>query len=219
VRCLGRGRRESQEKLYKTNKMDVKDLKTYKDSCYSALSRDLTEFEKNFLLISGAILAFSITFITDIVKVQEAEYLGFLFLGWTLIIVAIAIMMHTFLSAAKASDDLWKTADDFIEENCFYENEKKLTDEECKAIKQKINSILYPSKKSLRNSRKMAVNIFIGGVTSFAFFVSINIFKDNSRSGINAKIIEKPFRIDTVGCVQAISATVDFIKYSSLADL
>ena len=38
--------------------MDVEHLKKYKDNCYSALSRDLTEFEKNFLLVAGGTLAF-----------------------------------------------------------------------------------------------------------------------------------------------------------------
>jgi hypothetical protein len=43
--------------------MNVGDLKKYKDNCYTALSRDITEFEKNFLFVSAGILAFSTTFI------------------------------------------------------------------------------------------------------------------------------------------------------------
>ncbi|MCW3109079.1 MAG: hypothetical protein JWQ09_3585, partial [Segetibacter sp.] len=137
--------------------MNVEHLKKYKDNCYSALSRDLTEFEKNFLLISGGILAFSITFIKDIIKVSEADCLIFLFVAWGLIIVSIGIMMHTFLKAANASDLLWKTADDFIEKHSLYDDVMSLSDTQCKEVKENINAILYPSKSYLRSLRKCAV--------------------------------------------------------------
>ena len=49
--------------------MTVAELKKYKDNLYGSLSKELSDFEKNFLLITGGTLAFSITFIKDIVKV------------------------------------------------------------------------------------------------------------------------------------------------------
>ena len=160
--------------------MNVKHLKEYKDSCYSALSRDLTEFEKNFLLVAGAILAFSITFIKDIIKISEAQYLFLLFVGWGFIIISIGLMMHAFLKSANDSEELWKIADDYIIENNFFNDEKTLNDDECKDIKGKINTILSPSKKNLKNIRKDAVLCFLIGVVSFSIFVGINLLRENN---------------------------------------
>jgi len=158
--------------------MNVKDLKDYKDNCYSALSRDLTEFEKNFLLVSGGILTFSITLIKDIIKIANAQYLILLFIGWGLIIISIWIMMHAFLKSANASDTLWNITDDFIDKNLLYKNETDLTDDQCKEIKGKIGPFLNASKMSLKRSRNLAVNVFVAGVFIFASFVCINLLME-----------------------------------------
>ena len=91
--------------------MTVADIKKYKDSLYSALSRDLSDFEKNFLLIAGGVLAFSITFIKDIVEVPQSAFLPCLFIGWALFALSVGIMMLTFIKSAYASDELWFKVD------------------------------------------------------------------------------------------------------------
>ncbi|MDB5276360.1 MAG: hypothetical protein JWR61_1315 [Ferruginibacter sp.] len=180
--------------------MDVKSLNEYKQNCYTALSRDLTEFEKNFLLIAGAILAFSITFIKDIIKIAEADYLYLLFLGWLFIIVSIGIMMHTFLRSANASNDLLKLVDDFIENNGFYISETKLSSEHSKKIKTDVNAILYPCKSKLRAHRKFAVNTFLTGLVSFSLFVSLNLIDENGkdRNTKDKKSVHTIFTNDTI---------------------
>jgi hypothetical protein len=171
--------------------MTVDALKKYKESCYSALSRDLTEFEKNFLFISGGILAFSITFIKDIIKVSEANLIFFLFLSWALIIASIGIMMHTFLKSASASDQLWKIVDNFINENDLYDDSKELSTDQCKKIKAEINDLLHPCKSNLKNLRNWAVNFFLAGIVFFSAFVSYNLVKEQNH-------IETPNSIKTV---------------------
>jgi len=159
--------------------MNVKDLRAYKDSCYSALSRDLTEFEKNFLLVSGGILAFSITFIKDIIKIANAQFLPLLFVGWGLIIVSIGIMMYAFLKSANTSDELWKLTDDFIITHSLFNDDTELTDLQAKEIKGKISPLLNFSKASLKSWRKYAVLSFLIGVFSFSTFVCINLVIEN----------------------------------------
>jgi hypothetical protein len=171
--------------------MIVKDLKTYKDDCYAALSRDLTEFEKNFLLVSGGILTFSISFIKDIIKIANAEFLAFLFIGWGSIIVSIGIMMYAFLKSADASDHLWKLTDDFIVENSLYNEAENLSDSQAKAIKSKTSPFLNKSKGRLKNLRRWAVGFFLLGVFSFSLFVSINLVLEKKTSSHK---IEKPIK-------------------------
>jgi hypothetical protein len=86
--------------------MKVGDIQKYKENLYSALSRDLSEFEKNFLLIAAGLLTFSITFIEQIVTLETAEFLFLLFLSWFLIALAIGLMMFTFLQSAYACDKI-----------------------------------------------------------------------------------------------------------------
>src|ERR1035437_9413383 len=92
--------------------MDIAYLRKYKDSLYSALSREFAEFEKNFLLISAGLLAFSITFINDIVDLEIAEWIYALFIAWLLIAVSIGLIMFSFIKSAYASDELLTMVDE-----------------------------------------------------------------------------------------------------------
>ncbi len=180
--------------------MDVEHLKKYKDNCYSALSRDLTEFEKNFLLVAGGLLAFSITFIKDIIKISDAQFLILLFLGWAFIITAIGIMMHAFLKSANASDQLWKITDDFIGANCLYDDKTELSDEQCQEIRGQINAILETNKQSLKKLRIVAVNVFLVGLVLFSIFIGINLIRENNAETKKAEtnFIKKVFINDTI---------------------
>lgn len=167
--------------------MNVKDLRTYKDSCYSALSRDLTEFEKNFLLVAGGILAFSITFIKDIIRIAKANFLPLLFIGWGLIIVSIGIMMYAFLKSANTSDELWKLTDDFIFANSLFNDDTDLTELQAKEIKGQISPLLNTSKARLKSWRNCAVISFLIGVLSFSSFVCINLINENKTSSYKSE--------------------------------
>lgn len=162
--------------------MKVEDLKKYKDSLYGSLSRDLDAFEKNFILISSGMLAFSITFIKDIVKIEDAENLVLLFLGWLFILIADGLMMYAFLSSVRGSNKLWKIVDDFIISNDLFNNDDNLSLVQAKNIKQATNNKLYKIKKWLEILRLSAIISFVVGVFVFGLFVSINISNENKKS-------------------------------------
>ncbi len=161
--------------------MTVDDLKKYKDNLYSSLSRDLSEFEKNFLLIAGGILAFSITFIKEIVSIVDANNLILLYISWGLIIIAIGLMMFTFLKSSIASDKLWSAVDNFIIDNKLYKNEDELKSDQVETVKNDVNVIFYKSKKQLKIIRFISVASFILGISFLALFVSINLTNENKK--------------------------------------
>lgn len=173
--------------------MKVEDLRKYKDSLYSSLSKDLDAFEKNFILISSGMLAFSITFIKDIVKIEDADNLFLLFAGWFLILLADGLMMYAFLSSVNGSNTLWKVADDFIVANDLYDNDTDLTLNQARTIKQNINTSFYQIKNRLKYLRFIAIYSFIIGVLFFGSFVSLNIVKENSKD--KKEVLEQEIKI------------------------
>ena len=159
--------------------MKASKLNEYKSSLNSALSRDLSEFEKNFILISGAILAFSITFIKEIVKIEHAQNLWLLYTSWAFIIISIGLMMFAFLKSAKDCDKLWKVTDDFIIANKLYDDEADLTINQADLIKNQINTPFYESKSQLKIFRNIAVSSFIIGIIFLSLFTAINLSHEN----------------------------------------
>jgi hypothetical protein len=193
--------------------MKVSDLKNYKDSLYSAFCRDISDFEKNFLLVSGGLLAFSITFIKEIIKVNESTLLFLLFLGWGLIILSIALMMFAFLKSAAFSDQLWKKTDDFIIANQLYLDETVLTTVQIDSIKKEINDLFYNGKKYLKNLRYYSVSAFIAGLVSFSLFVGINLMKEKKTISGPKPLREISIKIDSLEFLSTDS-TLNF-KYDS----
>lgn len=161
--------------------MKVLDLKKYKDGLYTSLSRDLDAFEKNFILVSTGLLAFSITFIKDIVKIEVATYLPVLFIGWFLILVSVGLMMFAFLSSVNGSNQLWKIVDDYIILNKLFTAETDLTSTQSEEIKKSTNDSLYKIKKRLKKLRQYAIWSFLFGVMFFSIFVGINLVKENKK--------------------------------------
>ncbi|MGV8131391.1 MAG: hypothetical protein ACP5N7_04815 [Candidatus Pacearchaeota archaeon] len=129
--------------------MNIEELKKYKDNLYASLSRDIGEFEKNFLFISSGLLAFSITFIKDIIKLDEATWMKLLFLSWSLVIISIAVMMYSFLYSANASNRLWKIVNDFIVRKELYNKDDTYIIEDAKEIKEDIDTEFLPIKKTI----------------------------------------------------------------------
>lgn len=161
--------------------MTVEDLRKYKENLYSALSRDLSDFEKNFILISSAILAFTITFLKDIVNIDETIFISFLLFSWIIITISIGLMMLTFILSAKASDELFKQVDDFIIENSLFKNDQELENTQVLAIKKVVNDSYYKSKKNLRLLRLSAVACFLIGIIFLSVFVYINLSKQSKQ--------------------------------------
>ena len=178
--------------------MTVLDLKNYKQSLYTSLSRDLSEFEKNFLLISGGILAFSITFIKEIVEIDKALFLEFLYLSWGLIIISIALMMLTFLKSSNASDKLWLVVDDFLVSNSLFKDETILEEPVAKSIKTSVNTVFHKNKIALKKLRYSAVINFIFGVAFLAFYVSLNLSNENANKPKNKIDLNNSSVVDSV---------------------
>jgi hypothetical protein len=189
--------------------MKVEELKKHKDGLYTSLSRDLDAFEKNFILIASGLLAFSITFIKDIVKIETADLILFLFGGWLLILAAIGVMMFAFLSSVNGSNELWKTTDEYIIANNLYKADEVLDATKVAAFKTIINPVFYKIKKRLKRMRAWAVGLFIGGVLLFAAFVSINLYNENSKA--KTKTIDKPKHKTEIIIEKAIMTTTDSI--------
>jgi len=160
--------------------MNIEELKKYKDALNTSLSRDLEAFEKNFILIASGMLAFSITFIKDIVKIESACWIWLLFGGWFLILSAIGIMMFTFLSSVNSSNKLWKITDDFIVNNNLYN--VVVPQNLIPGFKTSVNNEFYKAKKRLKRMRACAVILFLGGVLSFSLFVGINLSNENNKA-------------------------------------
>lgn len=169
--------------------MTVQEIKEYKGDRTADLARDLSSFETNFILISGALLAFSITFIKDIVKIQDAEHLCLLFIGWALLAAAMGIMMYAWLYSSSASHQLWKIADDFMIQEKLFKNETELTDVQVVNLKKAINDYFLSVKKALSWMRNIAVTAFLGGLIGFSGFVGTNLLKENKTT--------KPVAADT----------------------
>ncbi len=156
----------------------VKDLKDYKKELYSSQTRELEAFEKNFILIASGLLAFSVTFIKDIVKVEESTLIFFLFTGWALIIIAIALMMWAFLDSANASSELSKHVDDFLANKNKFSPDEGLDANDMKDYKLSSSVIFHAAKNRLKSMRFWAVRTFIMGVVSFSFYVGYNLVQE-----------------------------------------
>ncbi len=167
--------------------MKVEELKKYKENNYGALSRDLSEFEKNFMLLSVGVLTFTITFIKDIIKVESTTSLGYLYFGWALISMSIALIMFSFLISAFYSNKLWKCVDSFYIKKRKFKNDLEYSEEEVIEIKRSSNKILFKSKCILTWMRALAILSFVFGISSIAYFTGKNMEME-----INRKCIEKP---------------------------
>ena len=196
--------------------MKVGDIQKYKENLYAALSRDLSEFEKNFLLIAAGLLAFSITFIEEIVTLETAEFLPLLFLSWFFIVLAIGLMMITFLQSAYACDKIWKHVDDFIISKEKFADDAELEEADAISIKNSSKTIFQTCKSQLKKFRLTAIVSFLFGITVLALFVGLNITRGNStKKDDNAFVIkidkkDKSFILDNINL--SISDSVITIK-------
>lgn len=155
--------------------MKVKELKEYKSNLYASLSRELADFERNFLLISGAVFSFSITFLDNVVQLQGANVLWTLFISWGCLIVSIFFMMWSFLYSASSSDKLNKNVHCFMERYKLFDDNKDLTNKQVQELRKILDNIFYASKRNLQNMRYVAVVFFMIGLIALSFFVSYNL--------------------------------------------
>ncbi|MFL5788548.1 MAG: hypothetical protein ACJ748_10890 [Flavisolibacter sp.] len=177
-------------------KVPVKSLKDYKSNLYNAFTRDISDFEKNFLLITSGLLAFSITFLKDIIKINEAQYLNLLFIGWALLVLSIGLMMWTFISSAYGSDEIVKTVDNFLKSVNKFGDEETLTREERSKAKEQIDKVLLAKKKSLKSLRFSAIFTLVGGLVVFGIFLYYNMTRSHNDSILSGIKVLTPLKTD-----------------------
>lgn len=165
--------------------MKVKELKEYKQSLYASLSRELANFERNFLLISGAVFSFSITFLNEVITLKGAEVLWLLFVSWGCFIVSIFLMMWTYLYSANSSDKLNQKVGEFIMENNLFNENMTLSSSKEKDLRIELDSIFYNCKANLRYMRYFAVGMFVIGLVALSIFVGFNIENNNVCSSLD----------------------------------
>lgn len=161
--------------------MTVEDLHKYKNELTAGLNRNLSEFEKNFFLVSAGTFAFSVTFITDIVKIQGSIWIFFLFFAWALIALSVGLIMYAFLASANKSGEIWTCVDNYITSNSLFTPSSILDDSQALNIKSQILNILNRSKSHLKNIRNYAATTFILGISSFAFFIAVNLISERNK--------------------------------------
>jgi hypothetical protein len=193
--------------------MTADDIKKYKDSLYTALSRDLSDFEKNFLLIAAGILTFSVTFIKDIVSISDATVLFLLFAAWLMMAVAVGLMMFTFINSAYASDDILNSIDDFITNNVI--DISNIPADKEKQLKSETQLLYRKRKKDLRCLRIWAIISFLVGIILFGSFVAINLSGENKTKkepGITIQVDNKKNTISVNGLKIELKDSAVIIK-------
>jgi len=161
--------------------MKVAVAKKYKDSLYEALSRDLAEFEKNFLLIAAGVLTFSITFIKDIVNIDKATLLATLFIGWLGFTIAVGLIMVTFLQSAYASDEISLMIENYLQQYGKLNEDDELDEKQSQEIRLQTRQVLIDRKASLKGLRQLAIACFLVGFASFGFFVAYNLVQEKQQ--------------------------------------
>jgi hypothetical protein len=177
--------------------MTVEDLHKYKNELTAGLNRNLSEFEKNFFLVSAGTFTFSVTFIKDIVKIQGSSHIFFLFFAWALIALSVGFIMYAFLASANKSGEIWTYVDNFITSNSLFTASTAINDLQANQIKKDILDILNKSKKHLKAVRYVASATFVVGIFSFAFFIAINLVAEQNKPAPK----EDPSKISAISIV------------------
>lgn len=162
--------------------MTVEEIRKYRTSLHATFTANTETFEKNSVFLSTGLLAFSFTFIKDMVKIETAEFLWLLFLSWGVIMFSIAVMIYYFLSSATGSDELWEIVDDSLTNNRLYDSSTVVPSEFAHELKIKTNKKLFDLKRTSRRMRRLSLWTFFLGVLIFALFVSWNLLKENTES-------------------------------------
>lgn len=156
--------------------MTVKELKEYKCKLYDSLSRELADFERNFLIISGAVFSFTISLLNEVVNLKDAQMLYLLFICWGCLIFSIAIIMFTFLYSANSSDALNKKVNDLMLKYRLFDDNLSLKPNQELEYKKDSYELFYRYKKILRYMRYIAVSVFIIGIVFLSLFVGYNLY-------------------------------------------
>lgn len=90
-----------------------------REAFQKAIDNTETDFEKNLTYISAGALGLSITFIDKIVKIDEAEYFGFLLFGWGFLILTLGLNLISHLISKYF---IVKTRDEY--DNNLHDNDK-----------------------------------------------------------------------------------------------
>jgi len=196
--------------------MTIEELSKYRNSLYESLSKELSSFEQNFLLVSGATFTFSITFIKDIVKISDSISLPVLFLSWLLIGSSVAIMMYTYLKIVNVDNELASIVNDFMKNKGLFASGATLHEQDAIQIKNDTDSLVFNSKRVLKKLRFSAVTCFLIGILCFSFFISVNLWRENHKEVNNSVDKSQPQNIDNESIMIIKDDTIKVLATDSL---
>lgn len=172
--------------------MKIEQLKTYQDDLYTSISKELSEFERIFFLISSSLFTFSIAFIQNIVAIPDAIFLSLLVCSWVLWAISTFLIMLTFIQSARISDNLWKNIDAKIIAYKLYDKTKDIEEAIANEIQTSTSGLFLKGKNTLYKIRITSISIFLLGCLTMSFFVFFNMYNAKEKT-----VVEKsPMKID-----------------------
>lgn len=188
--------------------MTLEDLLKYKGSVSDDINAEANMFSKNFLLVAGGLLAFSITFIKEIITLNTAAYLWLLYCSWGLIIISIAMIIYTTLYSTNLSGRMVLEINDYCDKNDINDDDQKvdkegklipivIPKEHALAIRENNRKLLNRSKIVLKRLRAWAARFFCTGLIFLFGFITINI--SNNKQTKEKQVVPKDVNIKING--------------------
>lgn len=178
--------------------MKVKDLQESRTKLYGSLSRDIADFEKNFLLISSGLLAFSITFIKDIIKPDVSKFILILYSSWLAIIIAISLILYAFYYSYSASNNIMRTIIDFQKNNNLYNPDADIPQNLETIIRDTVNTLNKGAVDTLKKMRASAMIALVLGLLLLGTYTALNITINDKNDKSDKTNIELSFSSDNI---------------------
>lgn len=156
--------------------MIVKEIKEYKNNLYKSLSIELTNFERNFFIVSGAVFSYTISFLNEFIQLKGSQLLYLLFICWGCLIISIALIMFAFLYSAYYSEMLNKYVNDFMLKYRLFDDNANLKQNIELEYRKSSYAKFNKYKKNLRIIRYISVIFFIIGIIFLSLFVGFNLY-------------------------------------------
>lgn len=134
-----------------------------------ASKKDLSEFDRNFLIVVTGILAFTVTFIKDIVNIREAKFIIFLLLSWVFIALSLGFIIISYYLSARENMRLYN----FLDRYLFYHKNFNLNEFKNLYLNHKFGAFYI---------RKLSIFSFLIGLILLFIFLIVNFYLGNKIS-------------------------------------
>lgn len=160
--------------------MESVDIEQLRDK-YLKLSKDeLTEFDKNFFFVTAGIFAFSVTFIKDIVNIEFARCVIFLFLSWICTGVAIGCIIFSFYFSSLVYQKIAEALSPSDLKDSNIKDASSNSKDISKKDKDSIDKIILTNTKISKDLRLLSIITFLGGLLFLFVFLLINFYFSNN---------------------------------------